>query len=211
MNSPPIIRIVLIDDHPAILLGLRSIFKLQPDMEVIATCARGSDLAKLTAEMAPTLFLVDLRMPEMSGVAVVRTISRRFPAARILILTSFNLDEEIFRALEAGAHGSMLKNIDPDEMLSAIRKVAAGESYISPDIALRLEERSGRSALTSRELAILQRVATGCTNKQTGTCLRISEFTVRNHLNRIMSKLHVDDRTEAVMVAVRSGLISLED
>ncbi len=210
MNTPPMIRIVLIDDHPAILLGLCSIFQLQPDMEVIATYARGSDLARLTVEMAPSLFLVDLRMPEMSGVAVVRTISRRFPAARILILTSYLLDEEIFRALEAGAHGSMLKNIDPDEMLSAIRKVAAGESYISPDIALRLEERSGRSALTSRELAILQHVAMGSTNKQTATSLHISEFTVRNHLNRIMSKLHVDDRTEAVMVAVRSGLIQLE-
>ena len=211
MSNPKMIRIVLIDDHPAILLGLRSIFTLQPDMEVIATCARGSDLQRLTADAAPDLFLVDLRMPEMSGVAVVRTISRRFPAARILILTSFNLDEEIYRALEAGAHGSMLKNIDPDEMLSAIRKVAAGETYVSPDIAARLEERSGRSALTSRELAILQRVATGSTNKQTGASLRISEFTVRNHLNRIMSKLHVDDRTEAVMMAVRSGLIKLED
>ena len=201
------INIVLVDDHPAILLGLRSLFSLQTDMKVVAALPRASDITSLPADPAPELFIVDLRMPDVSGVMTVRMVHRRFPRARILMLTSFNLNEEIFRALEAGAHGCMLKNIDPDEMLGAIRRVHGGGTYIGGDISKRLL----RSALTSRETAILRRVAAGNTNKQIGVCLDISEFTVRNHINRIMSKLNAGDRTEAVTIAIRSGCINIEE
>ena len=184
---------------------------MQPDMDVVASVSRGSEIAKLSADFPPDLFIVDLRMPEMSGVQVVRSISRLFPAARILILTSFNIDEEIFRALEAGAHGCMLKNIDPETMLTAIRRVYAGGTYISADIAKRLEERSSRSTLTLRELEILGRVACGNSNREIGALFGISEFTVRNHLIRILSKLNAGDRTEAVTIAIRSGLLRIEN
>lgn len=210
MVAERMIRIVLLDDHPAILLGLRSLFSTQEDMEVIASLSRAVDLTRLSSEPAPDLFIVDLRMPEMGGVQAVRVLNRMFPSAKTLILTSFNLDEEIFRALEAGAHGCMLKNIDPDEMLNAIRRVHAGGAYISSDIAKRLEERSSRSALSLREIEILSRVAQGNSNKEIGTQLLLSEFTVRNHLIRILDKLNAHDRTEAVTIAIRAGLLKID-
>jgi two-component system, NarL family, response regulator len=205
------LQIVIVDDHPAILLGLSSMLSMHPELHVAAALSSGQQLFDLQLDSSPDLFLMDLRMPGMSGTDCIRTARMRFPNAHVLVITSFDMDEEIFRALAAGAHGFITKNASQEEMLQAIHKVCAGKRYLPHAIASKLSSRNQREQLSSRELEILALIAKGLTNKQIASQLSISQNTVRNHVNSIIGKLQVQDRTEAAVLALKQGILSMEN
>jgi two-component system NarL family response regulator len=205
------IRIAIVDDHPAILIGLRSMLSMQPGLQVVATLSSGAQLNALLPDESPDLFLVDIRMPDVSGIECIQIIRCRYPEARILMITSYDLNEDVFRALEAGAAGYITKNAGKDEMLLAIQRIRAGKRYLSPAVAQKLRERGPRAAITTRELEILRFVAKGKTNRQIGEQLSISQITVRNHVNSLIAKLQAQDRTDAAVSALKLGLLHLED
>jgi two-component system NarL family response regulator len=202
-------RILIVDDHPVVRAGLASMLGTQPNMVVAGSAASGEEALSLLDRLHPDVILLDIRMPGMNGVDFMRHMrARNFPG-RIVVLTSFETDEDIYRAIEAGAHAYLLKNTSQEEMLEAIRTVHADGRYFPPRIAAHLAERLARSTLTPREHQILELLAKGLTNKQIGTVLRISEHTARNHVNSILDKLDVADRTEAVVIALQQGLVSI--
>jgi two-component system NarL family response regulator len=205
------IRILIIDDHPVVRAGLRSMLGTQSDLEVVAAAASGEEALALMGVQELDLVLLDLRMPGMSGVETILEIKRARCKARVIILTSFETDEDIYRAVQAGAQGYLLKDTSLKEMVEAIKTVHAGRRYLPRDIAARLAERMMRANLTSRELEILKMLSKGLTNKQIGHALGISDNTAKNHVNSIIEKLEVSDRTEAATTAIQRGIISLED
>jgi DNA-binding NarL/FixJ family response regulator len=209
MNRERKIRILVADDHFIVRSGLISLIDSEPDMEVVAEAADGAKAADLFAKHQPDLALLDLRMPANDGNQAIERIHREFPAARILVLTAFNGDEDIYKALRAGAQGYVLKSSTSEALLPAIRAVAAGEPWIPRDVATRLAMRNSYEALTAREIQVLREIARGKANKEIATALSISEYTVKDHLKNIMAKLHVADRTEAVTAAVQRGIIEL--
>ena len=208
-EEPKQIRVVIVDDHPAILMGLRSMLSEEDSIQVVATFESGEALEHAGADLRPEVVLLDLRMPGTRGVDCIAALLRCFPSVRILVISSYDMDEEIFRALEAGALGYIGKNAGQEEIVRAIRKVYGRGQSLPPKIAQRLHNR--RNDLTARELEVLTRVARGHTSKQIAASLRISEFTVRNHVNSVIGKLHVQDRTEAAVVALKRGLVRMED
>lgn len=206
-----LIRVLIVDDHPVVRAGLASMLGTQAELDLIGSAQSGEDALRLTEEREPDVILLDLRMPAMSGVETLQALKATGRTARVIILTNYETDEDIYRAVQAGAQGYLLKDTSLREMLDAIRTVHAGKRYIPRHIASRLAERMVRTDLTARELEILKLLARGPTNKQIGHTLGISDNTVRNHVLKIMEKLEVSDRTEAATTAIQRGLISIEN
>lgn len=205
------IRILIVDDHPVVQAGLTSMLATHEEVEVIGSASNGDEALAMIQRDMPDILLLDLRMPGMNGIDTLHALKNLNATVRVIILTSFETDENIYRAVQAGAQGYLLKDTSQQQMLEAIATVHAGKRYIPNRIAARLAERMLRSNLTARESEILEMLAKGLTNKQIGTALTISENTVRNHVNSIMEKLEVSDRTEAVTVAIQQGIIQVSD
>ena len=204
------IRILIVDDHPVVRAGLTSMLGAQPGLEVVGSASSGEEALAMIESHTPDVLLLDLRMPGMNGIDTLLAMKRLGTATRAIVLTSYETDEDIYRAVQAGTGGYLLKDTSRQEMLEAIRVVHAGKRYIPRHIASRLAERMMRSNLTTRELEILKMVARGLTNKEIGKALEISGNTVRNHVNSIIEKLEVSDRTEATTTAIQRGLIEVD-
>jgi DNA-binding NarL/FixJ family response regulator len=209
MNPEPEIRILVADDHYVVRMGVIAIINNEPDMKVVAEAANGNQAVELFNRHQPTLALLDSRMPLKNGVEVAKEIRAQNSGARILMLTAFDGDEDIFRAVESGAQGYVLKNSTGEHLIPAIRAVAAGRSWIPPEVEQRLASRKTYEPLTPRELEVLHELAKGLANKQIASVLNITEYTTKGYLKNILFKLHVADRTEAVTVAIQRGLIHL--
>ena len=203
------IRVLSVDDHPLLREGIAAIINAQPDMTLVAGAANGHDALVLFREHRPDVTLMDLRLPDMSGIDALIAIRAEFDDARIVLLTTFEGDAEIQRALQAGAMGYMLKSMPPRELLAGIREIHAGKKFIPPEIVSTLAQHLGEHALTPREIEVLQALADGGGNRDIATSLFISEETVKVHVKHIMDKLGAADRTEAVTIAVRRGIIEL--
>ena len=209
-NHNPI-RILIVDDHPVVCAGLTSMLSTQVGFEVIGSAASGEEALAILKRGCPDVMLLDLRMPGMDGIAVLHALKTIESPPAVIILTSFEKEEEIYRSIRAGAQGYLLKDTSESEMVAAITTVDAGERYIPRRISARLANRMLRADLTARELSILELLAEGSTNKEIAGSLNISDNTVRHHVNNIMDKLKVSDRTEAVVTAIRSGILSGSD
>jgi DNA-binding NarL/FixJ family response regulator len=205
------IRIFIVDDHPVVLAGLTSMLGTQPGIEVVGSTSSGEEALEVIQQRHADLLLLDLRMPGMSGIETLLALKRAKVNVRSIILTSYETDEDIYRAVQAGAQGYLLKGSPQSEMLEAIRAVHAGKRYFPRHIAARLAERLMRTNLTARELEVLKVLARGLTNKEIGRVLNISGNTVRNHVNSIIEKLEVSDRTEAAITAIDRGLIEVRN
>jgi DNA-binding NarL/FixJ family response regulator len=207
------IRIVIADDHPVFRAGLQGLLSGQEDFQVVGEAANGREAVALVRHASPDVLLVDLQMPELDGVHAIQEIRTVAPATRILVLTTYDSDGDILRAVEAGATGYLLKDTPREELFRAIRATARGDSVLSPSVASRLVGRARGPvdrSLSARELEVLRLVARGTSNKIIGKELRISEATVKTHLLHIFAKLSVDDRTAAVTAAIERGVLRLE-
>jgi two-component system, NarL family, response regulator len=202
------IRIMLVDDHPIVRSGLLLMIEYTPNMEVVAEASNGIEAIKLYQQNHPDVTLMDLRMPEMSGADAIAAIHQEFPDAKIIVLTTYDGDEDIYRGLKAGAKGYIFKNAPVDEIVRAIKTVNEGKKYIPPEVGEKLSERLNRPQLSNRELDVLKLVAQGKTNQQIATELYISESTVKYHINSVLSKLGVSDRTQATLIAIKRGIVS---
>ena len=209
MSARGKIRILCVDDHPIVREGLASILSLQPDMELICAAESGAQALELFRELHPDITLVDLRLPDMSGHELTRQMLSHLPGARIIVLTSFEGDADIERALAAGARGYVVKGIVREELLGAIRAVHAGKKHIPGPLAQKIAQHLGSEKLSERELQVLEEMAAGKRNKEIGAALSIAEDTVKMHVKNILEKLEVNDRTEAVTVALRRGILHL--
>lgn len=205
------IRVMLADDHPVVLEGMAAIVAREPDMEVVGLARDGEQAVTLFHQQQPDVVLMDLRMPKLDGVAAVTAIRAAAPDARIIILTTFDGDEDIYRALRAGAQGYVLKDVTPDELLNGIRAVNRGRKQIAPAMAQKLVERVHADALTEREAEVLRLLVAGINNAEIAARLFVAESTVKFHITHILSKLGVTDRTQAVVVALRRGLARLPE
>jgi DNA-binding NarL/FixJ family response regulator len=203
------IRILVVDDQAVVRQGFVALVNLVPDMVVIAEATNGKQAVEQFRIHQPDITLMDLRMPVMSGVEAISAIRREFPQARIIVLTTFDGDEDIYRSLQAGAQGYLLKDMFFNELEEAVRKVHAGLRRIPNVVADRLAERMGSSDLTGRELEVLEQIVKGKSNKEIASALRISEATVKSHINNLLSKLGVTDRTQAATTALQRGLVHL--
>ena len=199
--------VLVVDDHALLRTGVANIINQEPDLYVIAEAGNGVEAVAAYERHHPDVMLLDLRMPEMEGVEVVRRIRERDPRARVIILTTYDTDEEIARALKAGAKASVLKDISADDLVTCIRAVLAGKTYLAPAAAAKLAEGVTRVQLTPRELSTLQLMADGKANKEIATALGISDRTVKTHLGRVLDKLGLRDRPRAIAYAYESGLI----
>jgi two-component system, NarL family, response regulator len=209
MNAPAKIRVILADDHPVVRDGLAAIVNQQPDMQVVAEAGDGEQAMALYEKHLPDVMVLDLRMPKRDGVSVVQGVLESHPKARLLIITTYDGDEDIFRSLSQGAKGYLLKDAPRQEILSAIRAVAQDRSYTSSGVAAKALQRMGKPSLTQREVDVLQLLAQGRSNKDIARRLEITEGTAKTHVKAILSKLDAISRTEAVAVAHKRGLIRL--
>ena len=209
MNETVRIRVLSVDDHPLVREGIAALINDQPDMRMAAQGASGKEAIQRFRDHQPDVVLMDVRLPDMSGIDAMITIRSEFPDARIIIVTSSEGDTEMQRALEGGARGYMLKSMPPKDLLDAIRKVHAGKKAIPPEIAARLANHYSDETLTEREIEILQQIAEGNRNRDIADKLFISEGTVKVHIKHIMGKLGANDRTQAITIAVRRGIIHL--
>ena len=208
MTDTPI-RIMVIDDQAVVRQGFVALINTVSDMVVVAEGTNGQQAIELYRRHRPDVTLMDLRMPEMGGVEAIIAIRKEFPDARLIILTTFDGDEDIYRSLQAGAQGYLLKDMFFEELEDAIRKVHAGSRRIPAHVAARLAERMGSSDLTGRETEVLKQIVAGNSNKAIASRLNISEATVKSHINSILSKLGVSDRTQAATTALQRGLVHL--
>jgi len=209
MSAATNIRVFSVDDHAIIREGLAAVINCQPDMLMVAQASNGRDAIQLYRQHRPDVTLMDLRMPDIGGVEATMAIRNEFPEARIVMLTTFEGDVEIARALAAGAMGYVLKSVAPKELPDIIRRVHGGRKHIAPEIAEQLAEHLGDEPLTERERTVLERVAGGNRNRDIGEQLFISEETVKVHIKHIMEKLGASDRTQAMAIAIRRGIIQL--
>jgi two-component system, NarL family, response regulator len=209
MTGAAAIRIMVVDDHPVVREGFATMIGTEPDMSVVAEARSGDEAQRLFRQHLPDVTLMDLRMPGLNGVDTIRAIRREFPRSRFIVLTTYDGDEDIYRALEAGAQAYLLKDMLCDEILTAIRAVHAGQRRIPAAVGTRLAERMSGLELSGREQQVLELVAKGKSNKEIATDLDITEATVKGHLTNILSKLGVSDRTQAVIAALRRGLVHL--
>ena len=203
------IRLLIIDDHPIVRLGLAALLSLQDDIEIVGTAEGGQAALDLLKRFAVDIILLDLRMPGFSGIQTLERTRALAPKARAIILSSFECDEEIYAAVETGAQGYLHKEAPAEDILRAIRSVRAGRQSFPRRIAERLSGDRMTAGLSPREREVLELVAKGLTNKEVANTLQISQFTVRNHLNHITEKLEVTDRTEAIFVAIQTGIITV--
>src|SRR5436190_7763042 len=210
MKKAKAIRVLCVDDHPVVRDGLISIIGAQPDMRAIDEASDGREAITKYRQHQPDVVVMDLRMPNLTGLQATRQIRREFPGALIIALTTYEGDEDIHRALEAGAHGYLLKAAARKELVQTIREVLAGHRHISPAAAKRLAEHTPRMALTDRELQVLNHIAKGLRNKEIGTAQNIAEDTVKVHIKNIFGKTKVIDRTQAVVSAAERGIIRLD-
>jgi two-component system NarL family response regulator len=203
-------RVLVVDDHALLRTGVANIINQEPDLRVVAEAGNGVEALEAYERYQPDVTLLDLRMPVMEGVEVVRRLRERDPRARVIVLTTYDTDEEIARALKAGAKAYVLKDISADDLVSCIRDVLAGKTYLAPAAAAKLAEGVTHVRLTPRELATLRLMADGKSNKDIAGTLGIGERTVKTHLGHLFDKLGVTSRTEAVKVATRRGLVRLD-
>lgn len=209
MSEPTRIRLLCVDDHPLLREGIAAIINHQPDMQLIAEAANGRDALLKFREHQPDVTLMDLRLPDMSGIDALISIRAESLAAHVIMLTTFEGDVEMQRALAAGARGYLLKSMPPKELIEAIRQVHAGKKRIPPELAAQLAEHMGEEELTPREIEVLQHLAGGNRNRDIAERLFITEETVKVHVKHLMEKLGASDRTQAVAIAVRRGIIQL--
>ena len=203
------IRIMVIDDQAVVRQGFVALIDTVPDMVVVAEGTNGQQAIELYRLHRPDITLIDLRMPQLGGVEAIVAIRREFPDARLIVLTTYDGDEDIYRSLQAGAQGYLLKDMFFEELEDAIRKVHTGSRRIPAHVAERLAERMGTSDLTGREIEVLEQIVAGNSNKAIAQRLNISEATVKSHINNILSKLGVSDRTQAATTALQRGLVHL--
>lgn len=204
------VRLLVVDDHHIVRQGLIALLATVPEMRVVAEASDGQQAIALYRQHQPDVTLMDLRMNTMNGVETTRAIRAEFPNARIIVLTTFDGDEDIYRALQAGARGYLLKGMDTEELLAAIRTVHSGKSRIPGPVAERLAERMNTPALTDRETEVLGLIVGGNSNKEIAAALFISEATVKTHINSLLSKLGVSDRTQAATTALQRGIVHFD-
>jgi NarL family two-component system response regulator LiaR len=217
MSDQPI-RILIVDDHAVVRKGIQALLATEPSLEVIGEAEDGLQAVARFEELKPDVLLLDLLMPRMSGIEVIRDLKGKFPAVKILVLTSFAADEQVFPAIKAGALGYLLKDTQPEELVTAIKQVYLGESSLSPSIARKVlqevfqpgEKPLSPDPLTNREVEVLQVLAKGKSNREIGGILSITEATVRTHVSNILAKLHLASRTEAALYAIKEGMAKLD-
>lgn len=209
MSREPVVRILVVDDHFIVRMGLIALINTEPDLKVVGETDNGDQAIALFEKLKPDLLLMDVRMPRRSGTDATRHIRQVAPQARVLMLSAFDGDADIHAALEAGAHGYVLKSATGEELIPAIRAVAAGKRWIPREVATRLKTRNTYEELTARELEVLNQLARGLANKEIADALKISEYTTKDHLKSILAKLRVADRTQAVTAALQRGIIKL--
>ena len=209
MSQSAVIRILIVDDHAIVQEGIAAIINEEDDMTVIGQAKNGIEAIELFRQTQPDITLMDLRMPQMGGVEAITALCAEFNTARIIVLTTYDSDEDIYRGLRAGAKGYLLKDSKPSELRTAIRAVHSGQQYIPSHVGGKLVQRMNNPELSDRELEVLQLVAQGMSNLEIGAALMITESTVKSNINRILSKLGAKDRTQATIIAVKRGLTSL--
>src|SRR5262245_16343857 len=209
MNQPAKIRVLSVDDHPLMREGIVAMINCQPDMIVIAQASNGLEAIQLFRQHKPDVTLMDLKLPDISGIETLIAIRGEFPEARVLMLTTYQGDVDIKRALAAGAQGYALKSMPPSELWDAVRRIHGGRKHIPADVAARLAEHIADESLTDRERTVLEHVAGGNRNRDIAAMLHISEETVKMHLKHILEKLGASDRTQAMTIGVRRGIIRL--
>jgi two-component system NarL family response regulator len=205
------IRILAVDDHFIVRTGLASSINFETDMAVVAEATTGQEAAELYGRFRPDITLMDLRLPGLSGSEAAVLICKKYPEARIIILSTYNSDEDIYRAFQAGARGYLVKTASREELLSTIRAVHSGERCIPPDVAQRLAGRMSQPELTPRELEVLKLITKGLSNKEIGVELSVSEVTIKLHASNLFLKLRVTDRTEAATTALQRGIIQFDE
>ena len=209
MSEPRLIRVLSVDDHPLLREGIAALVASQPDMELVAEAANGREAVEQFRKHRPDVTLMDLQMPEMSGIDALSAIRGEFPEARIIVLTSYAGDVQVSRALRSGAKGYLLKDMLRKELLDTIRAVHAGHKRLSSEAAAEIAEHATDDILTPRETDVLRLVAAGNANKETAAQLGLTEETVKHHVKNILSKLRANDRTHAVAIALKRGIIDL--
>ena len=201
---------MLVDDHPAFRKGMAALIESEPDLQIVAETGDGREALVVYRQKRPDVVLMDLRLPGMGGVEATLAIRKEFPDARVIVLTTFDTDEDIFRAIQSGAKSYLLKDTPDDELAMAIRSVHAGKQILSDKLARRLAERQQRPELTQREMDVLQMLIKGRSNREIGSALFLCEDTVKAHFKTLFAKLKVQDRTEAAISAIRQGIVHLD-
>jgi DNA-binding NarL/FixJ family response regulator len=210
VKKAPQIKVMIVDDHPAFRKGICALIESEPDLKVVAETGDGAEAVDVFRRSRPDVVLMDLRLPGMSGVEATMAIRKEFPEARIVVLTTFDADEDIYRAIQSGAKSYLLKDTSEDELAGTIRAVHAGEGALPSRVAQLLAARRQRADLSQREMDVLQLLIKGRSNKEIGSALFVTEDTVKAHLKTLFAKLHVRDRTEAAISAIRHGIVHLE-
>ncbi|OUL32015.1 DNA-binding response regulator [Nostoc sp. RF31YmG] len=209
MSQSTAIRVLIVDDHSIVRQGLAAMIENEPDMTVVGQAGNGQEAIAQYQQLQPDVTLIDLRMPQISGVDAIVAICAEFAHARIIVLTTYDGDEDIYRALRAGAKGYLLKDAEPDALLNAIHIVHRGQQYIPSEVAAKLVERMNIPELSDREQEVIRQMVLGLSNHDIAAALNITESTVKFHINKILSKLGVSDRTQAVITALKRGLAKL--